>query len=121
MVKRVILLVLGSLVITLLLTTGALAWTPQDIYEDFATNGKLTRDYTETELRAYLNDATGAQYYDKEIKDRLDDVVMDLIDRETFPFTGFQLMIAGIVVVVLVGGGVALRLLSRPRKPSQSS
>jgi len=46
---------------------------------------------------------------------------MDLLDRDEFPFTGFQLMIAGIVVVVLIGGGVALRLATRPRKSSQNS
>lgn len=122
MVKRVVLIVLAALVLTLVLTTVALAgWTPQDIYDDFAQNGKLTRDYTDDELQAYLNDATLAQYVDGVVKDRLDRVVMDLVNRGEFPFTGFQMMIAGIVVVVLVGGGVALRLLSRPRKPSEDS
>ncbi len=121
MVKRVVLIVLGSLVLTLLLATAALAWTPQDIYDDFAQHGKLTRDYTDSELRAYLNDAVVAQYADMSIKDRLDDSVNEMLNRDTFPFTGFQLMIAGIVVVVLIGGGVALRLISGPRKPSQES
>lgn len=121
MVKRVLLIVLGALLLTVLLTTAALAWTPQQIYDDFTTNGKLTRDYTDAELRAYLNDATVAQYYGGPLKDRLDDAVMDLLDRDEFPFTGFQLMIAGIVVVVLIGGGIALRMLSRPKKSSQNS
>ncbi len=120
MVRRVVLIVLGSLVLTLLLASVAVAWTPQQIYDDFATNGKLTHDYTKAELKAYLNDATVAQYADKDIKDRLDKTVKELIDRDTFPFTGFQMMIAGIVVVVLVGGGIALRLLSRPRNSSQN-
>jgi hypothetical protein len=119
--KRVSLLVLASVVITLLLTTVAVAWTPQDIYNDFSANGKLTREYTAAELQAYLNDATLEQYADKDIKARLDTAVRELIDRDVFPFTGFQLMMAGIVVVVLIGGGVALRLLSRPRKSSQDS
>jgi hypothetical protein len=121
MVKRVVLLVLGAMLITLLVATVAVAWTPQDIYNDFVQNGKLTRDYTDAELQAYLNDATGAQYRDPTVEDQLDDVVLDLIDRDVFPFTGFQMMIAGIVVVALIGGGVALRMFSRPRKPSQSS
>jgi hypothetical protein len=121
MVKRVILLVIGSLVITLLLATVAMAWTPQEIYNDFAANGKLTRDYTDAELRAYLNDATLAQYADQDIKDRLDSAVKDILDRDEFPFTGFQLALAGIVVVCLIGGGVALRLISRPRKSRQDS
>jgi hypothetical protein len=121
MVKRVAFLILGALVLTLLLSTVVLAWTPQDIYNDFATNGKLTRDYTTAELRAYLNDATLAQYADQDIKDRLDSAVKDIIDRDEFPFTGFQLAMAGVVVVALIGGGIALRLLSRPRKSKQDS
>jgi hypothetical protein len=121
MVKRVVYLVLGALLFTLLLTTVAMAWTPQQIYDDFSQNGKLTRQYTDAELHAYLNDATLAAYADRGIKSRLDTTVIGLLNRTTFPFTGFQLMIAGLVVVALVGGGVALRLLSRPRKPSQES
>jgi hypothetical protein len=121
MVKRVILVILGSLVLTLLLTAAAVAWTPQEIYDDFALNGTLTRDYTAEELQDYLNSAPTRAYGDVDITDRLDDAVMDLLDRDTFPFTGFQMMIAGIVVVLLVGGGVALRLLSKPRKSSQNS
>ena len=35
---------------------------------------------------------------------------------DTFPYTGFQLMMAGIVAVALVGGGFALRRLSRSRQ-----
>jgi len=119
--RRLVLLILGSVVFTLLLAAVAMAWTPQDIYNDFATNGKLTRDYTDAELRAYLNDATLAQYADQDIKDRLDSVVKDLINRDEFPFTGFQIALMVIVVVGLVGGGVALRLLSKPRKPRQDS
>jgi hypothetical protein len=42
--------------------------------------------------------------------------VNDLLTREEFPFTGFQMMIAGIVAVALVGGGVALRRFTRPQK-----
>ncbi len=120
MIKRVVLMVLGSVVITLLLSAVAMAWTPQDIYNDFAANGKLTREYTDAELRAYLNDATLAQYADQDIKDRCDSAVKDVIDRDEFPFTGFQIAMAVIVVVALIGGGVALRLLSR-RKPRQES
>jgi hypothetical protein len=120
MVKRVILLVLGSLVITLLLGAVAMAWTPQDIYNDFAANGKLTRTYTDAELRAYLNDATLAQYGDQDIKDRLDSAVKEIINRDEFPFTGFQIALMAIVVVLVIGGGVALRLLAR-RKSRQES
>ncbi len=55
-------------------------------------------------------------YGDSSVTDPLDDLVTDMLTRDEFPFTGFQLMIAGIVAVALVGGGIALRRLSRPQK-----
>jgi hypothetical protein len=116
MVKRLLILVLGVLAITLLMTTVALAATPQDIYDDYADNGKLDKTYTDAELRAYLNDASLHQYGKPTIIDRLDDLVNDMLTRDEFPFTGFQLMIAGIVAVALVGGGIALRRFTRPQK-----
>ena len=122
MVKRLILIIIGALVFTLLLQTVALAgWTPQDIYDDFATNGKLTREYTNAELQAYLNDSTQAQYGDPDVKKRLTEVVKDRLSRDEYPFTGFQIAILVIVVVALIGGGFALRQLSRPKKPAQKN
>lgn len=122
MAKRLVFLILGAIVFTLVLTTVALAgWTPQDIYDDFVTNGRLTREYTEAELQAYLDDSTLAQYTDPDIKKRLDDVVKDRLYRSEYPFTGFQIAILVIVVVALIGGGIALRRLSRPQKPAQKS
>lgn len=132
MVKKMVLLVLGVLVITLMAATVAVAaHSPQDIYDDFADNGRLDVHYTDAELRAYLDNATLSQYADSSIKDRLDDTVVTMLTnrtgptdptdpakpgRDTFPFTGFQLMIAAIVAVVLVGGGIALRRFSRPER-----
>ncbi len=121
MSKRVILLVLTSVVITLLVSAAALAWTPQEIYDDFVANGKLTRDYSDAELQAYLNDASGAEYMDSSVKGQLDTIVHGLIDRSEFPFTGFQMLIAGIVVVCLVGGGVGLRVLTKPRRAREDA
>ncbi len=66
MVKKIVLLMLGTVLLTLLLTTVAWAWTPQEIYNDFAEHGKLTRDYTDAELRASLRHAgfTDVESYD---------------------------------------------------------
>jgi hypothetical protein len=129
MIKRIVFPVIGSIVLTLMMASMALASTanpatPWDIYYDFAYGGEpldgISDDsgvvsdkypYTDAEYQAYLNDSEVQQYVDN-LTDDLDPI----IDRDTFPFTGFQLMIAGIVVVALIGGGVALRLLSRPHK-----
>ena len=68
--KRVIIF---SMVVALLLMAFsgvALAGTsPQDIYNDYADNGKLDGTYTDAELQAYLDDATVHQYGD-ELYDR---------------------------------------------------
>ncbi len=115
MVKKLALLALGVVVIALLLAPVALAaaHTSQDIYDDFINhNGKLTGTYTKAELKAFLNDATFHQYHPTRI-DQLDDTINQLLNRSTFPFTGFQMLIAGIVAVALVGGGFALRRVSR--------
>ena len=119
MLKKLLILVLGVIAITLLITTVALAathYTSQDIYNDYANHGKLTHGYSDAELRAYLNDNTLHMYMPSNRIHSLDDLVNSLLTRDTFPFTGFQLMIAGIVAVALVGGGITLRRLSRPEK-----
>ena len=119
MVKRLIFLLLGVLVITLAATSVALAATPQQIYDDYADDGVLNgvnAPYSCQDLKAYLNDATLHQYGNKTIIEWLDDLVKKQCERDTFPFTGFQMMIAGIVAVILVGGGIALRRLSRSQK-----
>jgi hypothetical protein len=122
MVRRITLLILGTLIFALVVSGVAVAgYTPQDIYDDFAADGRLDRTYSDAELNAYLNDAQIHEYGDNSVTDRLDDAVLDLVSRDTFPFTGFQLLMAGIVVVVLIGGGIALRRFSRPAKPSEPS
>ncbi len=130
MIKRIVFPVIGSIVLTLIMASMALASTanpatPWDIYYDFAYDREINGisdssgvvsdkyPYTPAELKAYQNDSEVKQYVDN-LTDELDPIIDR--DRDTFPFTGFQLLIAGIVVVALIGGGVALRLLSRPRK-----
>lgn len=117
MFKRVLLLVLGAAVMSVLMASVALAaYAPQDIYDDFADNGKLDRQYSDAELRAYLNNATLSQYTDPSVKNRLDTLVKSMVTRDTFPFTGFQMMIAGIIAAALVGGGFGLRRFARSER-----
>lgn len=112
MVKKALFLILGVIVFTLVLSATALAATPQDIYNDYADNGKLDKTYTSQEISAYLNDAQIHQYGDRNIIDPLD----KLLSRDTFPFTGFYIAIAGVVAVALIGGGITLRHLAKTQK-----
>jgi hypothetical protein len=115
-VKRVALVILGALAITLMCSTVALAWTPSDIYDDYVAHGKLTHDYTTAELNAYANDSSLAQYGSTDVKKQLDALVKDLLDRGEYPYTGTQIAIAAVVVVVLLVGGILLWYYSHPRK-----
>jgi hypothetical protein len=115
MVKRIVLVVLAAMLITLVIAGAALAATPEDIYKDFVDhNGTLTGTYTQEELNAFLNYGPYIAYppdgYDDLVK-----LITHMVEDKTteFPFTGFQLMIAGIVAVALIGGGVALRRFAR--------
>ncbi len=118
MAKRLIFLALGVLVVTLTVSSVALAATPQEIYDDFAKDGKLDGHYSQAELQAFLNNATLRQYADPTVMNRLDSVINQTLTRDTFPFTGFQLLMAGVVAVVLIGGGIGLRRLARSNRSS---
>jgi hypothetical protein len=115
MIKRSVLVVILATAICLAMASFALAATPQDIYADWADNGKLDGTYTCEELKAALGDATINQYGDEAILDAIETLYNEQC-RDEFPFTGFQLMIAGIVAVVLIAGGFALRRFARPQK-----
>jgi hypothetical protein len=110
--KRLTMVLTGALVLALLLAGTALAATPQDIYNDFVTNGTLTGTYTVAELEAFLNDATIIQYANQAVLDQLKNLVQKLLTQETrpvFPFTGFELLLAGLGGAALIGTGLLLR------------
>ena len=113
--KKIALLSLLVIALSLVFTGVALAATPQDIYDDWAADGDLDGTYTEAELRAYLNDATVHQYGDPQMVNTLDRKVNELLTREEFPFTGAQIALMAIAVIALLGGGVALRRFAGAR------
>jgi len=92
---------------------------PQDIYDDYSADGVLSNTYTASQLESYLNDAQLHEYGDPSVTSGLDDAVMDLMARDVFPVSGFQIAMAVLVVVVLIVGGILLRRLSRPRRPPE--
>ena len=102
-----------AILLVFTLCSIALAASPQDIYNDYADNGKLDHHYTRAELEAYLNDAALHQYGDPDVIGPLDDLVKDMLagTEETFPFTGYDWMLGLGAAVVLVAGGLALRRL----------
>lgn len=113
--KKVFLLAGAVLLLFFALTGVVLAATSQDIYDDYADNGKLDGTYTQQELQAYLNDAAIHQYGEPTIVDPLDQVVKGMLDTTEFPFTGAQLAVIAIIAVALIAAGVVLRRMTRKR------
>lgn len=96
-----------ALTLLLVVVLGGVAWaaTPQDIYNDYAQDGKLDGNYTQAELDAVLTDPTLAQYGDPSVLDKLKNLVRSSgTDRTVFPFTGAEML-------AILGGGVGLVLL----------
>lgn len=115
--KKAVLLVVAVVTLFLALSGVALAASPQDIYNDYAADGKLDGTYTDAELRAYLGDATLDQYGDAATLTALDGVVQGLLNegREDFPFTGSQMGLMALALLALLGGGFGLRRLGCTR------
>lgn len=119
MVKRLVLVLLAATLLTLGMSAVALAWTPQEIYDDYADNGKLDRDYSCKELKEAVGDASIDQYGNQTIVDDLK-LIFEKQCRDEFPYTGFQIAIAVIVALLLIGGGIALRFFTRRHRPQNS-
>lgn len=116
MVKKIVLTVALALVVVMALGGVALAATPQDVYNDFADNGKLDNTYSKAELEAYLADATVHQYGDPYNLGVLDTLAKQKIASSgasggttTFPFTGLEIALIAFGAVALLGGGLVLR------------
>lgn len=117
--KKILLVLLTGLVLAIALAGVAQAWTPQNIYDDWADNGKLDRQYTTQDLQAYLNDPTVHQYGDSSILVPLDSYVTKTTGqsgRTTFPWTGAQIAAIVLAAALLISLGVLLRRTSRQKQ-----
>ena len=118
--KRVLLFLLMGLILVLAMSGVAMAGTsPQDIYNDWLTNGHLTGQYTDAQLEAYLNDPTVRMYGDSSVIKPLDDYVSSVINksgRSTFPWTGAQIAAILAAAVLLIGLGILLRRSSKHKQ-----
>ena len=135
--RRTITVLAVALVLVLGVSGTALAASPQDIYNDYADNHKLDGTYTVAEIEAYLDDATKDEYGEDDVLTPLDGLLTKVLDamkagddfataltkalgttpsddgRDEFPFTGMELIAIALGAVVLVGGGLTLRRVSR--------
>jgi hypothetical protein len=115
-VKRVLLTIALAAVLFVALSGVALAATPQQIYNDYVDNGRLDGTYSDAELRAYLNSAYVHQYGDLTKTTELDLLIKRILAaRDRFPFTGLEIALLALGVVVLAGAGVGLRRLAHKK------
>ncbi len=136
MKRKTMLFVVVALVLVFSIAGTALAASPQDIYNDYADNGKLDGTYTAAEIEAYLADATIDQYGSEAVLTPLDALATKVLanmkagdtfatalskalgtttsdGRGSFPFTGMEMLVIALGAVVLIGGGLTLRRVSR--------
>ena len=121
------------------LVAPAGAATPAQVYKDFATNGKLTRNYSPAVLRATLRNAAVEGYGNPIVVVTLKPVIQQRLtqpktagvlgaqktvaraplaataQRGTLPFTGLQLTLLVLVGGALLAGGLLLRFTARGR------
>jgi hypothetical protein len=112
---------LSALVVALVLVgaTNAFAATPSQIYQDYADNGRLDKQYSKSDLQRALKSAV-VQGYGKpnvttEVKPAIQRQLREQGRVGGLPFTGVDLALMTAGGLVLVGVGLGLRRVSRQR------
>jgi hypothetical protein len=115
--------------LALVVVSAATAASPSDIYADYADNGRLDQNYSDSDLRNALTDAA-VQGYGKptvtpgmrgEIEEQLGDENtatqdVDTVGRpSTLPFTGVDLALLSVGAGFLLLLGLGFRRLGRAR------
>lgn len=118
--RKIALIAVLAAILALGLSGVALAdtgFTPADIYSDWTDNGVLDNTYTNAELQDYLNSALTDQYIqDSDLQALVERMLASSGTSEgTFPFTGAQLTLMIVGAAALVGIGVGIRRLARPK------
>jgi hypothetical protein len=130
---------LATIGVAAVLAAPAGAATPAQIYKDFASHGKLTKSYSQSDLRATLRDASVEGYGSPTVVVMLRPVIQEQLtqpttsgvlgaqktvtrrplaataQRGTLPFTGMQLTLFVLVGGGLLASGLLLRASARGR------
>jgi hypothetical protein len=122
-------IVSAAALLALMVVSAAAAASPSDIYADYADNGRLDRNYSDSDLRNALTDAA-VQGYGKptvtpgmrgEIEEQLGDENtatqdVDTVGKTTtLPFTGVDLALLSVGAGFLLLLGLGFRRLGRAR------
>ena len=106
-----------ALLMALFFAPAAFGASADDIYRDYADNGKLDKQYSDRELQSFLQNPAVQSYGRVTVAPTLRNQVLQQLapERRTLPFTGLDLALltAGGLGLLLAGGG--LRWFARRR------
>ena len=120
----------AAFVAALVLALPAFGATPKQIYQDYADNGKLDSNYSQSDLQRVLHDSSVQGYGSpviiikvKQPKGKIQGdkvgprtpAIVPVPPKKGLPFTGAELGLFTVVGFALVGSGVLLRLTGRKR------
>ena len=116
--RRVIVLaVLACAVGMVVAAPAAVAATPQQIYRDYADNGKLDQSYTKAELQSALKYAAAQGYPRVGVQGAVQQALGAQAVKTSggLPFTGLDLALMAVGSLLLVAAGTTLRKLGHAR------
>jgi hypothetical protein len=111
----------------LLAAPAALAATPEQIYDDFAADGRLDGSYEIAELQATLQSPIVQGYPDRTVVTQLRPAIQrqvaaqrqpleETVERGGLPFTGLDLALLTAGGLFLLAFGVSLRRLAKAKQ-----
>jgi hypothetical protein len=116
--RSIVLAVLACAVGILVAAPAAVAATPQQIYRDYADNGKLDQQYSTADLKAAQKYSAAQGYPRVGVQGAVQQALGAQAVKTTggLPFTGLDLALMAVGGVLLVGAGTTLRKLGQSRQ-----
>jgi hypothetical protein len=116
--RSIVLVVFACAVGILVAAPAAVAASPQQIYRDYADNGKLDRSYSKADLKTALKYSAAQGYPRVGVQGAVQQALGAQAVKTTggLPFTGLDLALMAVGGVLLVGAGTTLRKLGHSRQ-----
>jgi hypothetical protein len=118
---------LGCLVLVLVAAPGALGASPNQIYKDYADNGRLDSQYSKADLERALKDVSIAGYGKQPVKTGISPAIQRALGAQGalaqtgkktggLPFTGFDLALMALGGAALLTVGAGFRRLGKAKQ-----
>ena len=116
--RRLIVLGVSVCALGMLVAPSALGATPQQIYRDYADNGRLDHAYSKSDLQRAQKYASLQGYPQVGVQGAVEQALgaQAVKPRGGLPFTGVDLALMAAGGALLLGAGTTLRKLGKARK-----